>query len=73
MSSASNSVQYGTPIPAPLLRIHGAGPRYDVPGTQKPRFGTAVETVKPQKIEPTKGRERETENPGVGQKVDITA
>ncbi|MCC7264250.1 MAG: hypothetical protein IT369_17200 [Candidatus Latescibacteria bacterium] len=68
MAKAPSSVERGTPISAPLLRVHGAGPRYDVPGARKPAPGFAVETVKPQ-APGKKGANR----PGVGGQVDVMA
>lgn len=68
MAKAPSSVERGTPISAPLLRVHGAGPRYDVPGARKPPPGSAVETVKPQAT-PKKGPGRR----GVGGQVDVMA
>ena len=68
MSKIPSSVQYGTPISAPLLRLPGAGPRYDVPGTRKPQFGSPVETVKPKTSESKSGKK-----PGIGDLVDLTA
>lgn len=68
MAKAPSSVERGTPIPAPLLRIHGAGPRYDVPGARKPEFGTRVETVKPQA-----SGNKNANRPGVGGLVDLSA
>lgn len=68
MSNIPSSVQYGTPIPAPLLRLPGAGPRYDVPGARKPKSGSPVETVKPKTSESKSGKK-----PGVGGLVDLMA
>ncbi len=68
MAKASSSVARGTPISAPLLRSHGAGPRYDVPGARKPTPGFAVETVKARQIESKKPGK-----PGIGGQVDLMA
>ncbi|MBM3278870.1 MAG: hypothetical protein FJY95_12435 [Candidatus Handelsmanbacteria bacterium] len=73
MSKVSNSAQYGTPIPAPLLRIHGAGLRYNVPGAQKPKFGSSVETVKSKKMESPKSQNKRPEKSGAGSRIDVTA
>jgi len=73
LSKVPNSVQYGTPIPAPLLRIHGAGPRYNVPGAQEPRSGSSVETVKPKKMESPESVNNKPEKSVAGSRIDVTA